>query len=262
MAAMTSSAWPGVNRTPSGCVGTDDGRAVSAPAHTGRSAVASRWMVPRGPNVLTRVRPHDASYPASVHATGEDLEKDSPLRALSNAWVVRVPEVAVRGKGSRGCCVRWLIAGLVGLVFLGGLVVFYRGRRRSRPSADDTLVTDLLGPPDPPAVPVPQAAGEGNPPPVPQAAGEGEPPPLPSARPAGEGEPAPAPSARPAGEGEPAPTPSARPAGEGEPAPTPSGPPAGEDNWLESQLAWINAWSQRINQQITSAEEPEPPRKE
>ena len=56
MAAMTSSACPGVNRTPSGCTGTDGGSADSAPVHIGRSAVGSRWTVPRGPNVLTRVR--------------------------------------------------------------------------------------------------------------------------------------------------------------------------------------------------------------
>jgi hypothetical protein len=56
MAARTSSACSEGKRTPSGCVGTDDGRADSAPVHIGRSAVGSRWMVPRGPNVLTRVR--------------------------------------------------------------------------------------------------------------------------------------------------------------------------------------------------------------
>jgi hypothetical protein len=144
--------------------------------------------------------------------------------------------------------VRWLTAGLLGLVFLGGLVMFFRVRGRSRPSADDTLVTDLLGPADPPAVPAARAAEENDPPPAPEAAGEGEARPAPSTPPAGRGEPPPAPS-----------TPAA---GQGEPSPAPSTPPTGEDNWLETQLAWINAWSQRINREITSAEEPEPPGKE
>ena len=56
MAVMTSSACSGVKRTGSGCIGTDDGSADNAPVHIGRSAVDSRCMVPRGPNVLTRVR--------------------------------------------------------------------------------------------------------------------------------------------------------------------------------------------------------------
>ena len=30
----------------------------------------------------------------------------------------------------------------------------------------------------------------------------------------------------------------------------------------ETQLAWINAWSQRMKEQITSAEQPEPQGKE
>jgi hypothetical protein len=46
----------GVKRTGSGCIGTDEGSADSAPVHIGRSAVDSRCTVPRGPNVLTRVR--------------------------------------------------------------------------------------------------------------------------------------------------------------------------------------------------------------
>ena len=56
IAAMTSSVCSTVKLTGSGCVGTDDGTADSAPVHIGRSAVDSRCTVPRGPNVLTRVR--------------------------------------------------------------------------------------------------------------------------------------------------------------------------------------------------------------
>ena len=113
-----------------------------------------------------------------------------------------------------------LIVGLLGLVLVVGLVMFIRGRRRPRPSADDTLVTDLLGPSDRSAIPAPQAQQE----------------------------PKPAP-ARPAQQ-------------DGEPAPAPSALPAREDDWLETQLAWISAWSQRMNQQLTSAEQSEPDSKE
>ena len=116
-----------------------------------------------------------------------------------------------------------LIAGLFGLVFVGGLLMFIRGRRR--PSADDTLVTDLLGPPDGPAPSTP-------------------------------GRPAPSTQAREEGR---QPSPAARAREEDEPSPAPR---AGDGDWLEAQLAWINAWSQRMSQQITSTERPEPHGKE
>lgn len=38
-----------------------------------------------------------------------------------------------------------------------------------------------------------------------------------------------------------------------EPPPAPAALPAGEGNWLETQLALIAAWSQRMQEQITSA---------
>ena len=72
----------------------------------------------------------------------------------------------------------WLIAVLLGLAFLCGLVVFIR-RRRSRPSADDTLVTDLLGPPDLAPVPVRQARVEDKPSPARRARIAGKPFPAP-----------------------------------------------------------------------------------
>jgi hypothetical protein len=50
--------------------------------------------------------------------------------------------------------------------------------------------------------------------------------------------------------------------GENQRSPVPPAPPATEEDWLETQLAWINAWSQRMNQQITSTDPPEPGRKE
>jgi hypothetical protein len=49
---------------------------------------------------------------------------------------------------------------------------------------------------------------------------------------------------------------------QGELLPASSAPPAEEGDWLETQLAWINAWSQRMNQQIRSVEQPEPHGKE
>ena len=56
MAAITSSASSALNRDGSGWCGTASGNAENAPVHIGRSAVASRWTVPRGPNVLTSDR--------------------------------------------------------------------------------------------------------------------------------------------------------------------------------------------------------------
>jgi hypothetical protein len=198
----------------------------------------------------------------------------------------QVPEAAARGKGTPGCCVSWLIVGLLGLVFLGGLLLFIWGRGRSRPAVDDTLVTDLLGPPDRPAVavrarregvpsPASEVPGEGRPAPAQQAGAEGQLSPAPRAR--AERRPSPAPRARekrqraPAprtrAEGRPSPAPQA--SGEGQPSaavqasgedqrsPVPPAPPATEENWLETQLAWINAWSQRMNQRITPTDQPE-----
>jgi hypothetical protein len=212
--------------------------------------------------------------------------------------------------------VSWLIVGLLGLVFLGGLLLFIWGRGRSRPSADDTLVTDLLGPPDQPAVPSARARREEVPSPASQVPGKGRPSPAqqtraegqlspaaraqaehrpspaqqtraegqlsPAARAQAEHRPSPAPRARekrrraPAprarADGQPSPAPQA--SGEGRPSaaaqasgedqrsPVPPAPPATEENWLETQLAWINAWSQRMNQQITSTDEAEPGSKE
>jgi len=210
----------------------------------------------------------------------------------------------LRGRGSAGCLVRWLIVGLLGLVLLVGLVVIIRGRGRFRHSADDTLVTDLLGPPDLPAVPAPQAQREGPPAPAAHARGEDRPSPAPRARkersrppaprPRKERGPSPAPRAR--AESDPSPAPQARNEGSPSPAtqarkeartspaprapkddrtspaprtragngptPAPSALPTGEEDWLETQLAWINAWSRRMKERITSAGRPEPHRKE
>jgi hypothetical protein len=44
---------------------------------------------------------------------------------------------------------------------------------------------------------------------------------------------------------------------DGQPSSAPSAPPAATQDWLETQLAWINAWSQQMKEQITSAEQPE-----
>jgi len=116
-----------------------------------------------------------------------------------------------------------LIAGLFGLLVLVGLVVLAR-RRSHRRGADDTLVTDLLGPPEAAGEPATQAGEEAVSSHVPH-----------KARP---------PSGPQAGE-------------QAEPSPSVSGP-ADEGDWLESQLAWITAWSQRMHQQIESAGQPEP----
>jgi hypothetical protein len=152
--------------------------------------------------------------------------------------------------------VSWLIAGLLGLVFVGGLLLFIRGRGRSRPSADDTLVTDLLGPPDLPAVPAPQARRDGAPSPARQAPDEAQR--SPARQAPDEAQRSPAWQAPDEGQ----PSPALQAPEEDERSPVPPAPPAAEENWLETQLAWINAWSRRMDQQIASAEQPKPRSKE
>ena len=46
---------------------------------------------------------------------------------------------------------------------------------------------------------------------------------------------------------------------EDEPPPAPAALPAGEDGWLETQLALITAWSERMQKQIASSQaDPDP----
>jgi hypothetical protein len=194
------------------------------------------------------------------------------------------PGMAVRGRRFRGCCVTWLIGGLLGLAFLSGLVVFIR-KRRARPTADDTLVADLLGPPEQPEVPVPRTWDDGPRSPAPQAQQDGQPARAPRVRknrwpPRASGRPPPNPPAREDGQPSRAPerpspapgrpsrapdhpspassqsSPDSQAREDGPPSPVPSAPPAAAQDWLETQLAWINAWSQRMKEQITSAEQP------
>ena len=208
--------------------------------------------------------------------------------------------MAVRGRGSRGCSVGWLIVGLLGLAFFSGLVVFIR-KRRARPSADDTLVADLLGPPELPEFPAPRTWDDGPHPSAPRAQKHGQPARAPRARkdrwpPRAAGRAAPNPLAREDGHppptadrpstasqqpapaagrpspenGQPSPaasrqtspapgrvSPAAQAQQDDGPSPAPSARPAGGEDWLETQLAWINAWSQQMKEQITSAVQPE-----
>ena len=98
------------------------------------------------------------------------------------------------------------------LALLGGLAVFTR-RGRHREPADETLIAELLGPSKRSAVRV-----------------------LPAPLPREEAEPPPA----------------RQPQDEAEPAAAPAVPPAGEGGWLETQLALITAWSERMEEQIAS----------
>ncbi len=115
----------------------------------------------------------------------------------------------------------WLIAGLLCMMALVALAVFARGWGHSHPPADDTLVADLLGP-RPARMPWAPQVREAR------------------------ARPAPAPPPR-----ETAPPPPEHP----EPPPQPAGPPAQDGDWLETQLAWITAWSKRMHEDITSAGE-------
>lgn len=111
--------------------------------------------------------------------------------------------------GSRGDCqvwarvtrrmwMIWLICGL--LLALGGGLMMVTRWGDHRPAADDTLVTELLGPPS-----------AWRPRPAPPMREDAAPPPVPVPE------------------------------------------PAGEDGWLDTQLAWITAWSQEMREQIASA---------
>ncbi len=129
----------------------------------------------------------------------------------------------------------WLIIGLL-LALAGGLALFTH-RSRRRPAADDTLVADLLGPRTGPVPPVPQAPREH--------AGF---PPVPAARPAADRAPQPTAARGPQ---------AAADVSQPQPA-ADSGPqPAAEGDWLDTQLAWITAWSAKMREQIapSAAEE-------
>ena len=76
----------------------------------------------------------------------------------------------------------WLIAGLFGLILLGGLVVLARRRGGHRRGADDTLVTELLGPREVAAAPAPPAGEEAERSPAPQATKAAESSPSPSSQ--------------------------------------------------------------------------------
>ena len=113
----------------------------------------------------------------------------------------------------------WLITWLL-LALLGALAVVTR-RGRRHPPTDETLIAELLGPSQPPTVRV-------LPPPAPQPQKDDEPRPAPQPL-------------------------------EDEPPPAPTALPAGEGGWLETQLALITAWSERMQKQIASSQaDPDP----
>ena len=55
--------------------------------------------------------------------------------------------------------------------------------------------------------------------------------------------------------------PAPQPREEAEPPPAPAVPPAGEGGWLETQLALITAWSERMEKQIASSPADPDPRR-
>jgi hypothetical protein len=118
----------------------------------------------------------------------------------------------------------WLITWLL-LALLGGLAVFTRRGRRQ--PADETLIAELLGPSQPPAARV-----------------------LPAPQPREEDE-------SPAARVPPAP----QPHDEDEPPPATATLPTGEGGWLETQLASITAWSERMHKQIAASQAGPDPRR-
>lgn len=123
----------------------------------------------------------------------------------------------------------WLITGLL-LAVLCGLMVLTRWARH-RPATDDTLLADLLGPP----------AGQAPP----------APPEWEDIEPRGGWE-----DAEPRGRREGAePSPGRA---DLEPTPVLAAQPAAEKDWLETQIASIAAWSERMQEQIASwADDPD-----
>jgi hypothetical protein len=119
----------------------------------------------------------------------------------------------------------WLITWLL-LALLGGLAVLTRRGRRRQP-ADETLIAALLGPSQPPAARV-----------------------LPARQPPEEDE---SPAVRV--------LPAPQPHEEDEPSPAVAALPAGEGGWLETQLASITAWSERMQKQITASQADPDPRR-
>jgi hypothetical protein len=118
----------------------------------------------------------------------------------------------------------WLIIWLL-LALLGGLAVFTRRGRRQ--PADETLIAELLGPSQPPAVRV-----------------------LPAPQPREEDE---SPAVRV--------LPARQPREEDEPPLAPTTLPAGEGGWLETQLASLTAWSERMQKQLAASQADPDPRR-
>jgi hypothetical protein len=109
MAAMTSSAWSALKRTGSGWAGTDDGRADSAPVQIGRSAADSRCTVPRGPNILTRVRSSQRACWMSARAAPairRPIESSAALRTW--AWAPHsTPAISPGPRSEAGSVNAW-----------------------------------------------------------------------------------------------------------------------------------------------------------
>ena len=123
----------------------------------------------------------------------------------------------------------WLITGLL-LAVLCGLTVLTRWARQ-RPVTDDTLLADLLGPPAGQAPPAPPEREDAEP-----SAGRED------------AEPS-------AGREDAEPSPGRA---DLEPTPVLAAQPAGENDWLETQIASIAAWSERMQEQIASwADDPD-----
>lgn len=143
----------------------------------------------------------------------------------------------------------WLIGGLL-LVLAGGLAVFTRWHRR-RPVSDASLLAELLGTPVRPPAARPEQGQAGVPAPRPPAGAD--------PRAAAESR-----SQLTAASKSPLATGSTRrltagsrpaPAAEGsaQPAAEASAQPAAEASWLETQLAWISAWSERMHDEIAGS---------
>jgi hypothetical protein len=125
----------------------------------------------------------------------------------------------------------WLITGLL-LALFCGLTVLTRWAHR-RPVTDDTLLADLLGPPTGQAPPAPPEREDVE---LRPEHGDVEPPVRRE-----DVDPSPG-------------------RADLEPMPVPAAQPAGEDNWLETQIALIAAWSDRMQEQIASwADHPDLP---
>src|SRR5918996_5111934 len=103
IASTTMSICPGDSRAgPERPLPAEAGRADRAPVHIGRSRVGSRWTVPRGPNVLTRLRSvHRAARTSVCVASALRTPMDNSAADITWACAPQMAPTTSAGWASR-----------------------------------------------------------------------------------------------------------------------------------------------------------------